>query len=85
MTPNVLMLIVTIGALVFMLVFCLILKHSMIYIFVALFLQSVFLFLIRWLWIGKTPTAAFFNSFDLVTIVVIIGLTIHTIQKKAHE
>ncbi|PHK49055.1 hypothetical protein BTJ66_10535 [Staphylococcus edaphicus] len=80
------MLILTILVLLFILVFGLILDKPMIYMFIALFIHSTLLFIIRYFWQDKTFGDAFTHSFDLLTIIIVIIFVIYKFNKiKSNE
>ena len=79
--PKIVMLILTIIMLLFVFVFGLLLDKPVIYIFIALFVHSTLLFIIRYFWQGKEFGQAFTHSFDLITITIVIIFTILKVQK----
>lgn len=79
--PTIVMLILTIIMLLFVFVFGLLLDKPVIYMFIALFVHSTLLFIIRYFWQGKEFGQAFTHSFDLITITIVIIFTILKVQK----
>ncbi|MDU0462054.1 hypothetical protein [Staphylococcus ureilyticus] len=79
--PTIVMLILTIMMLLFVFVFGLLLDKPVIYMFIALFVHSTLLFIIRYFWQGKEFGQAFTHSFDLITITIVIIFTILKVQK----
>lgn len=79
--PDTIMLILTIMALLYILVFGLILDRPVIYMFIALFVHSILLFSIRYFWKGQPFGNAFTHSFDLLTIIVVIIFVIYKVNK----
>ncbi|MGI2264155.1 MULTISPECIES: hypothetical protein [Staphylococcus] len=78
---NIVMLILTIIMLLFVFVFGLLLDKPVIYMFIALFAHSTFLFIIRYFWQDKEFGEAFTHSFDFITITIVIIFTILKVQK----
>lgn len=84
--PDTIMLILTIMALLFILVFGLILDKSVIYLFITFFIHSILLLNIRYFWKGQSFGDAFTYSFDFLTIIVVIIFVIYKINKgKTNE
>ncbi|VDZ25880.1 Uncharacterised protein [Staphylococcus saprophyticus] len=84
--PDTIMLILTIMALLFILVFVLILDKPVIYLFIALVIHSILLFNIRYFWKGQSFGDAFTYSFDFLTIILVIIFVIYKINKgKTNE
>ena len=79
--PKIVMLILTIIMLLFVFVFGLLLDKPVIYMFIALFVHSTLLFIIRYFWQGKEFGQSFTHSFDLITITIVIIFTILKVQK----
>ena len=79
--PKIVMLILTIIMLLFVFVFGLLLDKPVIYMFIALFVHSTLLFIIRYFWQGKEFGQAFTHSIDLITITIVIIFTILKVQK----
>ncbi|MDV3053009.1 hypothetical protein NLV77_001949 [Staphylococcus ureilyticus] len=75
-TPYVVMLLLTIIAVTMMIIICMVLDKSMIYMFIILFIHSTLLFIIRYFWQNKEFGEAFTRSFDLVTIAIVVIFTI---------
>lgn len=79
--PDTIMLILTIIALLYILVFGLILDQPVIHMIIALFIHSILLFNIRYFWKGQSFGNAFTHSFDLLTIIVLIIFVIYKVKK----
>ena len=79
--PKIVMLILTIIMLLFVFVFGLLLDKPVIYMFIALFVHSTLLFVIRYFWQDKEFGQAFTHSFDFITITIVIIFTILKVQK----
>ena len=79
--PYVVMLLLTIIAVTMMIIICMILNKSMIYMFIILFIHSTLLFIIRYFWQNKELGEAFTRSFDLVTIAIVVIFTILKFNK----
>lgn len=80
MTPHLLMLIITIVTLLFI-GYCFIFSKWVIGAFIAVFIQSILLFNIRYFWQDKEFGDAFTHSFDFLTIVIVIIFAIYKITK----
>ncbi|RIM79119.1 hypothetical protein BU121_05705 [Staphylococcus xylosus] len=84
--PYVVMLLLTIIAVTMMIIICMVLDKSMIYMFIILFIHSTLLFIIRYFWQNKELGEAFTHSFDFLTIVIVIIFAIYKITKdKSRE
>ena len=79
--PKIVMLILTIIMLLFVFVFGLLLDKPVIYMFIALFVHSTLLFIIRYFWQGKEFGQAFTHSFDFITITIVIIFIILKVHK----
>ena len=80
MTPHILMLVITIITLCFI-GYCFLFNKWTIGAFIAVFIQSILLFNIRYFWQDKAFGDAFIHSFDLITIVIVIIFAIYKINK----
>lgn len=79
--PTTVMLIFTIIMLLFVFVFGLLLDKPVIYMFIALFVHSTLLFIIRYFWQNKGFGEAFTHSFDFITITIVIIFIILKVHK----
>lgn len=80
MTSHLLMLIITILTLIFI-AYCFIFSKWVIGAIIAVFIQSMFLFNIRYFWEGENFNFAFLHSFYFLTIIVIIIFIVYKIKK----
>ncbi len=79
--PQIIMLIITITCILYI-VYCLVKDKPIINVFFAVIIQSILLFLIRFLWINQSFSKSITSSFDLVTIIFVIIYLIYRLNKN---
>ncbi|PNZ27423.1 Uncharacterised protein [Staphylococcus petrasii] len=79
--PQIIMLIITITCILYI-VYCLVKDKPIINVFLAAVVQSILLFLVRFLWIKESFSKALISSFDLLTIAVVIIYLIYKLNKR---
>jgi hypothetical protein len=78
--PSTLLWIIRVATLIYI-IYNIVFSKPFINVFVAIIIQSVLLFAIRYFWQDKTFGDAFIHSFDIVTIVIVIIFGIFKLSK----
>lgn len=84
MTPYVLMSIITISV-TYYIFYNFIKDKPIINVFIAVMIQSVLLFIIRFFWLKESFSDSFALSFDLLTIIIAIIYCIYKVNKKKRK
>ncbi|GGG97920.1 hypothetical protein E2558_10265 [Staphylococcus pragensis] len=79
--PQVIMLIITIICILYI-VYCLVKDKPIINVFIAAVVQSILLFLVRFLWVKESFSQSIIASFDLITIIFVIIYVIYKLAKR---
>ena len=74
MIPHIFMFLITISVISYI-VYNFIKDKPVINIFIAVIIQSILLFIIRFFWLNQTFSDAFTLSFDLLTIIIAVSYT----------
>lgn len=84
MTPHIFMFLITISVISYI-VYNIIKDKPVINIFIAVIIQSILLFIIRFFWLKQAFSDAFALSFDLLTIIIVVIYSIYKIINKKHR
>lgn len=81
MMPHILMFLITI-AIISYIIYNFIKDKPVINVFIAVVVQSLLLFIIRFFWLKQSFSDAFALSFDLLTIIIVIVYCLYKLNTK---
>lgn len=81
MAPHIFMFLITISVISYI-IYSIIKDKAVINVFIAVIIQSILLFIIRFFWLKQSFSDSFASSFDLLTIIILVIYCIYKLTKK---